>query len=166
MSRKLPPPPKHTHTHTHILLHTVSCNLLHGVNTDAICSMQSVNSNMHMKTGVKRWYSDYDMRTLKCSKHNLFFCHFIYYKSRADRPGNETASPRWEAGVEQTEQSEERYNLLYGVRNVACRSKPLHESEYTIWGTLLVAQSVEALLYKSEGCGFDSRGCNWNFSST
>jgi len=27
-----------------------------------------------------------------------------------------------------------------------------------------VAQSVEALCYKSEGCGFDSRSCNWNFS--
>jgi len=30
-------------------------------------------------------------------------------------------------------------------------------------GTLLVAQLVEALRYKSEGHGFDSRWCHWNF---
>jgi hypothetical protein len=33
-------------------------------------------------------------------------------------------------------------------------------------GTLLVAQLVEALLYKLEGCGFDSWRCHWNFSLT
>jgi hypothetical protein len=33
-------------------------------------------------------------------------------------------------------------------------------------GTLLVAQLVEALRYKSEGRGFDSRWCLWNFSLT
>jgi hypothetical protein len=124
MSREFPPPKKKTHTH--ILLHTVSCNLLYGVNTDLICSTQPVNSNTYMKTEVKRWYSNYEMRTLKCSEHNLFFCHFIYYKTRTDRPGNETASPRWEAGVEQTEQSDERYNLLYGVSIVACRYNLLY----------------------------------------
>jgi hypothetical protein len=31
-------------------------------------------------------------------------------------------------------------------------------------GTLLVAQLVEALRYKPEGRGFDSRWCHWNFS--
>jgi hypothetical protein len=31
------------------------------------------------------------------------------------------------------------------------------------WGQA-VAQLVEALRYKSEGCGFDSRWCHWNFS--
>jgi len=30
-------------------------------------------------------------------------------------------------------------------------------------GTLLVAQLVEALRYKHEGRGFDSRWCHWNF---
>jgi len=30
-------------------------------------------------------------------------------------------------------------------------------------GTLLVAQLVEALRYKSEGRGFDSRWCHWIF---
>jgi len=30
-------------------------------------------------------------------------------------------------------------------------------------GTLLVAQVVEALRYKSERRGFDSRWCHWNF---
>ena len=35
-----------------------------------------------------------------------------------------------------------------------------------VGGTLLVAQLVEALRYKSEGRGFDSRWCNWNFSLT
>jgi hypothetical protein len=33
-------------------------------------------------------------------------------------------------------------------------------------GTLLVAQLVEALRYKSEGRGFDSQRCHWNFSLT
>jgi hypothetical protein len=32
-----------------------------------------------------------------------------------------------------------------------------------ILGTLLVAQLVEALRYKSDGRGFDSRWCHWNF---
>jgi len=32
--------------------------------------------------------------------------------------------------------------------------------------TLLVAQLVEALRYKPEGRGFDSRWCHWNFSLT
>jgi len=35
-----------------------------------------------------------------------------------------------------------------------------------ICGTLLVAQLVEALRYKPEGRGFDSRWCHWNFSVT
>ena len=33
-------------------------------------------------------------------------------------------------------------------------------------GTLLVAQLVEALLYKPEVRGFDSRLCHWTFSLT
>jgi len=33
------------------------------------------------------------------------------------------------------------------------------------WGHA-VAQLVEALCYKSEGRGFDSRWCHWNFSLT
>jgi hypothetical protein len=33
------------------------------------------------------------------------------------------------------------------------------------WGHA-VAQLVEALRYKSEGRGFDSRWCHWNFSLT
>jgi hypothetical protein len=33
-------------------------------------------------------------------------------------------------------------------------------------GTLLVAQLVEALRYKPEGRGLDSRWCHWNFSLT
>jgi hypothetical protein len=32
--------------------------------------------------------------------------------------------------------------------------------------TLLVAQLVEALGYKPESHGFDSRWCHWNFSLT
>jgi len=34
-----------------------------------------------------------------------------------------------------------------------------------IWGHA-VAQLVETLRYKSEGHGFDSRWCHWNFSLT
>jgi hypothetical protein len=33
-------------------------------------------------------------------------------------------------------------------------------------GGYTVAQLVEALCYKPEGCGFDSRECHWNFSFT
>ena len=33
------------------------------------------------------------------------------------------------------------------------------------WGHA-VAQLVDALRYKAEGRGFDSRWCNWNFSLT
>jgi len=33
-------------------------------------------------------------------------------------------------------------------------------------GTHAVAQLVDALRHKSEGCGFDSRWCHWNFSLT
>jgi hypothetical protein len=29
-----------------------------------------------------------------------------------------------------------------------------------------MAQFVEALRYKPDGCGFDSRWCHWNFSLT
>jgi len=35
-----------------------------------------------------------------------------------------------------------------------------------IGGTLLVAQLVEALSYKPEGGGSDSRWCHWNYSLT
>jgi hypothetical protein len=34
------------------------------------------------------------------------------------------------------------------------------------WGTLLVVQLDEALRYKPEDRGFDSRWCHWNFSLT
>jgi hypothetical protein len=34
------------------------------------------------------------------------------------------------------------------------------------WGTLLVAQLVQALSYKPEDCGSDSRWCHWIFSLT
>jgi hypothetical protein len=34
----------------------------------------------------------------------------------------------------------------------------------TVWATLLVAQLVEELRYKSEVRGFDSRWRYWNFS--
>jgi hypothetical protein len=39
-------------------------------------------------------------------------------------------------------------------------------STLPVGGTLLVAQLVEALRYKPEGHGFDSRLCHWIFSFT
>jgi hypothetical protein len=39
-------------------------------------------------------------------------------------------------------------------------------SSVSLYDTLLVAQLVEALRYKPEGRGFDSRWCLWNFSLT
>jgi hypothetical protein len=46
-----------------------------------------------------------------------------------------------------------------------------HKSIFTISFCItelgyVVAQSVEALRYKSVGRGFDSRSCDWNFSLT
>ena len=41
----------------------------------------------------------------------------------------------------------------------------LKKEDYSATGTA-VAQLVEALRYKSEGRGFDSRWCHWNFSLT
>jgi hypothetical protein len=35
-----------------------------------------------------------------------------------------------------------------------------------LWVRYAVAQLVEALCYKSEGRGFDSQWCQWNFSLT
>ena len=42
----------------------------------------------------------------------------------------------------------------------------IHEVHLVTWGTLLVAQLVEALRYKPEGHGFDSRWCHSIFSLT
>ena len=50
--------------------------------------------------------------------------------------------------------------------------KAIDTNEYVKLDVLLrvlgtaVAQLVEALRYKSEGRGFDSRWCHWNFSLT
>jgi len=38
--------------------------------------------------------------------------------------------------------------------------------EFVLFGGYTVAQLVEALRYKPEGRGFDSRWCHWNFSLT
>jgi len=43
---------------------------------------------------------------------------------------------------------------------------PLFEVQYVYSGGHAVAQLVEALRYKSEGCRLDSRWCHWNFSLT
>jgi hypothetical protein len=40
------------------------------------------------------------------------------------------------------------------------------ENTYLEWGTLLVVQLVEALRYKPESRGFDSRWLHWKFSLT
>ena len=41
-----------------------------------------------------------------------------------------------------------------------------NSEEYTTkWG-LVVARLVEALRYKPEGRGYESRWCHWNFSLT
>jgi hypothetical protein len=48
-----------------------------------------------------------------------------------------------------------------------CEYKDSHVYNYVYnWGTLLVAQLVKALRYKSEGRGFNSRWCHWIFSLT
>jgi hypothetical protein len=47
----------------------------------------------------------------------------------------------------------------------AVRSLILHTATLHYWGHA-VAQLVEALCYKPEGRGFDSRWYHWNFSLT
>jgi len=42
----------------------------------------------------------------------------------------------------------------------------LNDTFYVHCSGHAVAQLVEALRYKSEGRGFDSRWCHWNFSLT
>jgi hypothetical protein len=41
--------------------------------------------------------------------------------------------------------------------------KKKQQIHFSIWGHV-VAHLVEALRYKPEGRGFDSRWCHWNFS--
>ena len=53
---------------------------------------------------------------------------------------------------------------------LGCRSLPPSRKNlsrlYLTTRGYAVAQLVEALRYKPEGRGFDSRWCNWNFSMT
>ena len=73
------------------------------------------------------------------------------------------------------ELAKKKYFPIYG--NLGCTLvfeymlKQLNQVEkfasyYLIFGGHAVAQLVEALRYKSEGRGFDSRWCHWNFSMT
>ena len=39
----------------------------------------------------------------------------------------------------------------------------VYKLNYSSMGGYAVAQLVEGLRYKSEGCGFDSRWCHWTF---
>jgi len=65
------------------------------------------------------------------------------------------------------------FDLAQVASNCACGNEPLGFikcGEFlaflrTGWGHA-VAQLIEALRYNSEGCGFDSRWCHWNFSLT
>jgi hypothetical protein len=52
-------------------------------------------------------------------------------------------------------------NEFYFFEPIAIAS--LRLSDGLKGGTLLVAQLVEALHYKPESRGFDSRWCHWNF---
>jgi hypothetical protein len=57
------------------------------------------------------------------------------------------------------------------IRSAEARYSPHHGSHLLIWDVRnisghAVAQLVEALRYKPEGCGVDSRLCYWNFSLT
>ena len=51
------------------------------------------------------------------------------------------------------------------LRHILYLTKRILELNYCTTGHA-VAQLVEALRYKPEGCGFDSRWCHWNFSLT
>ena len=56
--------------------------------------------------------------------------------------------------------------LLYGPPDLTFINSAFCPQSVYMWGTLLVAQLVEALRYKPEGLGFDSRCCHWIFSLT
>jgi hypothetical protein len=45
-------------------------------------------------------------------------------------------------------------------------SQHIKYNQQKLGGTLLVEQLIEALRYKPEGRGIDSRFCHWNFSLT
>jgi hypothetical protein len=47
-----------------------------------------------------------------------------------------------------------------------CCFKQIAGQAILFWGTMPVAQLVEALRYKPEGRGIDSQWCHWNFSLT
>jgi len=58
-------------------------------------------------------------------------------------------------------------NIGLSLDNSKLRKQGFIYCSTNVWsGTLLVAQLVEALRYKPEGRGFDSRWCHWKFSST
>ena len=56
---------------------------------------------------------------------------------------------------------------FYSVCKKKTQSKrDVFKSQHHKLGGYVVAQSVEALCYKLEGCRFDSRWCHWKFSLT
>jgi len=56
---------------------------------------------------------------------------------------------------------------LLKTKNVILVSKITSNIRLSLaWWGHAVAQLVEALRYKSEGLGIDSRWCHWNFSLT
>ena len=56
--------------------------------------------------------------------------------------------------------------FLFVFRGFLRHADVLSLSKYLSMSGYAVVQLVEALLYKSEGRGFDSRWCHWNFSLT
>jgi len=53
-----------------------------------------------------------------------------------------------------------------GATDLIASMKYCLKIQYICYGKHAVAQLVEALRYKPEGRGFDSRCCHWNFSLT
>jgi hypothetical protein len=51
-----------------------------------------------------------------------------------------------------------------GAPSCVPTSEHIKYNQQKLGGTLLVAQLIEALCYKPEGRGIDSRFCHWNFS--
>ena len=63
------------------------------------------------------------------------------------------------------------YAIINYPSNSRCKSYAVQQASfnnlsYSYTKGYAVAQLVEALRYKPEGCGFDSRWCYWNFSLT
>ena len=86
--------------------------------------------------------------------HVCGFISALYFNTRTEDASQED----WLPGISCIQSAEAIYSPLHGSHLLIC-------DVHNISGHP-VAQLVQALRYKPEGCGLDSRWCHWNFSLT